>query len=535
MGKLSSLPTRAPAASVATSPVADTRTSEGARGYSYDDRSALFLLAMTNMVGEDTFYEGARARDDRFSMLVRRVAQADPDWLLAMIGWLRAKANMRSASIVAAVEAAHFTKGTEYPRRFLAAALQRADEPAEALGFWLAKYGRPIPTWLKRGLADAADRLYSEFSALKYDGAGQPIRFADVIELSDARHLGPSTERDALWVWLLDRRHGHDDVKEIDGLPMIRAREALDEAAKDLRSKGSDVAVLLDADRLRGAGHTWESVATLLNGPWTARAWEAVIPSMGYMALLRNLRNFDQAGISASVAKSVAERLADPYEVARSKQLPMRFLSAYRAVENDRWKPALSDALQSSLGNVPTLDGETLVLIDTSGSMSDAIAGRDSTLKRWDAAAIFGIAFAYANGLDEVQSFSTGAKWMPIPRGASLLNLVERFRSEFFLNGGTATGAALREAHARHPEARRALVLTDEQASRADGSVLLALDAITAGRGYSFTFNLAGYRQGMAPTGSDSRHYTLGGLTDQAFALMDHVERGRDQRWPWTV
>lgn len=312
---------------------------------------------------------------------------------------------------------------------------------------------------------------------------------------------------------------------------MVVAREQLTASAADLSKAGGDVANLLDADRLREAGMTWESVATLLNGPWTAKAWEAVIPSMGYMALLRNLRNFDQAGVAASVAKGVAERLADPAQVAKSKQLPMRFLSAYRAVENDRWKVALGEALQASLGNVPTLDGDTLVLIDTSGSMGAPVGGRDSTLMRWDAAAVFGLAFAYANGIDEVQSFSSTTSWMKVNRGASLLNLVERFRRDHFLNGGTATGLALRDAHQRRPEARRALVLTDEQAN-SRGDVLLALDAITAKRGYSFTFNLAGYRAAMAPTGA-SRHYVLGGLTDAAFSLMDHVERGREAKWPW--
>ena len=38
-----------------------------------DAESELFLLAATNMVGEDTFYERAADRDDRFVDLVRHV------------------------------------------------------------------------------------------------------------------------------------------------------------------------------------------------------------------------------------------------------------------------------------------------------------------------------------------------------------------------------------------------------------------------------------------------------------------------------
>src|SRR3712207_7767035 len=52
----------------------------------------------------------------------------------------------------------------------------------------------------------------------------------------------------------------------------------------------------------------------------------ALAPTMGYMALLRNLRNFDEAGMPDEVAAVVAARLGDPDEVARSRQLPYRFL-----------------------------------------------------------------------------------------------------------------------------------------------------------------------------------------------------------------
>ena len=39
---------------------------------------------------------------------------------------------------------------------------------------------------------------------------------------------------------------------------------------------------------------------------------------MGYMALLRNLRNFDEAGLPDDAAEAVTARLADPEQVAKS-------------------------------------------------------------------------------------------------------------------------------------------------------------------------------------------------------------------------
>jgi hypothetical protein len=91
-----------------------------------------------------------------------------------------------------------------------------------------------------------------------------------------------------------------------------------------------------------------------------ARAWQAVIPTMGYMALLRNLRNFDEAGVPDEVAERVAASLADPGQVTRSRQLPMRFLSAHRAALSLRWGAALERALTASLSHIPCCAGLAL-------------------------------------------------------------------------------------------------------------------------------------------------------------------------------
>lgn len=520
MSKLANLPPRGPAANLTTSPVADTFSRAGIPAYTYDTKAQLFLLAVQNMVGEDAFYESARKRDDRFSLLVRSVATTEPDWLLSFVTWLRGDGNMRTASLVAAVEGGEILAGTGYPRRLLAAAMQRADEPAEIVGYWLSTRGRKFPSWLKRGLADGAARLYNEYSVLKYDTQGSPIRFADVIELGDQRHIVPDEYRSTLWRYLLDRRHGNAApwAELPESLTMIRDREFMNDIPQGAR------AAMLLPEQVKTAGMTWESVASWLGGPWTASAWEAVIPSMGYMALLRNLCNFDTAGISATAAASVAARIADPNQVAKSRQLPMRFLSAYNAVENDRYKVAIGDALQHSLVNVPVLDGDTAVLVDTSGSMRDGFS-KDGTLHRWDAAAVFAIAFALANGIDEIQSFSNSVLWMPIPKGASLLLLVQRFQKDYVMNSGTDIPRALADARTHRPSAKRALVLTDEVATTYG-----VPQGITAFQ-RSYTFNLAGYREGMAPT--TNGHYTVGGLSDAAFRMIAVLERGGDQPWPW--
>ncbi len=57
-----------------------------------------------------------------------------------------------------------------------------------------------------------------------------------------------------------------------------------------------------------------------LQGPMDKAAWQAIIPNMGYFALLRNLRNFDEAGIDAPDGRvRHAGRLCDEEAVSKSK------------------------------------------------------------------------------------------------------------------------------------------------------------------------------------------------------------------------
>src|SRR6478735_4865121 len=104
MGKFNKMRVKVAALSpIVTGRVPAGRTHEGAPGYARDAKGELFLLAVSNMSGEDTFYEAATRRDDRYTGLVHEVATADPEWMAAFLGWLRSEANMRSASVVGAL------------------------------------------------------------------------------------------------------------------------------------------------------------------------------------------------------------------------------------------------------------------------------------------------------------------------------------------------------------------------------------------------------------------------------------------------
>ena len=527
-------------------------THEGAPGFNRAAKSELFLLAVSNMVGESTFYERAQERDNRYVQLIQQCAVEDPVWTAGLLDWLRNKAHMRSASVVGAAEyvRGRLEHGGEHPlprkhhttegddslgysiatnRRVVASVLQRADEPGELLAYWTAKYGRAIPKPIKRGVGDAVRRLYTERSMLKYDTGSKGFRFGDVIDLAH-----PSPDPDKSWQsdlfeWAISRRHNRGTVPDPDVLPTLAYNLAF------LESAGERPERLLDAEALERAGLTWESALSLAGGKVGKKAlWEAVIPSMGYMALLRNLRNFDEAEVSDDVAAQVAAKLSDPEQVAQSRQLPMRFLSAYRAAPSLRWAHALDKALTASIDNIPVLKGRTLILVDTSSSM-DAGFSKDGTLMRWDAAALFGIALGNRAAQADVVSFSSTARYwgdphgahtkqFPIRRGESLLRSLDRWKGDgYFLGGGTATAGAVLKHLAGHD---RVVILTDEQASGAD------VDQAVPQTTPLITFNLAGYERGHAPSGTGLR-VTIGGLSDAGFKLLPMLEIGQNADWPW--
>lgn len=504
------------------------RTGQGAPGYARDVKSELFTLAVTNFVSEKSFYESGQERDERFVQLIHQATNEDARWTAGLLKWLRGDGNMRSASIVGAIEYGRtfFTvedTGAPTPRAVLNSVMQRADEPGEALGYWLANYGRPLPKWLKRALGDGALRHYTPFSVGKYDGQGQAIRFSDVLHFSQISRDEAAVRGDNFFKWIVDRRYGRAEGSY--GIEMLDRRQGLESMAVADR-KAWLVGTESASDLLNKAGYTWESLSGWLQGPMDAKAWEAIIPSMGYMALLRNLRNFDEANVSKEVAATVAARLADPEQVARSRQLPMRFLSAYKNAPSDRWKVALGEALDLSLKSVPTLSGKTLVLIDVSGSMSQSVSDR-SSLAYFELAAMFGIALAASPGNQaDVYSFDTSVYSFNLTKGASALNNYDRFVRAYSGGGATYTARAIRETYKGHD---RVVVLTDEQANSDGFGVYEGIPAHVP----CYTYNIAGYRYGHAPAGTETRR-AVAGLTDSGFKMMSWLEgRTKANKWPW--
>ena len=531
------------------------KTHEDGTGYARDAKSELFIRATSSFAGEDSFYEDKAARDDRLRELTASLAVTGDGfaWLREFVPWLRGEGNMRTAPVIIAAEAVRTRLAAglhEGNRQIVGDALLRADEPGEMLAYWTSRYGRAIPKPVKRGVADACARLYSERSFLRYDSDARGFRFGDVLDLV---HASPAPDKAAwqgdLFRWAITARHNRVEAVP-EALKAVGARQALGHFSPAARHEIAAEALAGDQEKrdlLRRAMagqwewlHSWLGDKPAGGGLSKADQWRLVLPELGYMALIRNLRNLDQAAIGDEEAAVLAARIADPEEVARSRQFPFRFLSAYLAAPSLRWGHALERALDASVRNIPEMPGRTLVLIDTSASMGSKMSGK-SAMSMVQAAALFGLSVAGRNpGRADVFGFADGQfRHAGHEYGMSVLKNTEAFTRRIGEAGhGTQIAAAVRATYAGHD---RVIVFTDMQTfpdrhgdpyGYFSGGAYGDVSASVPPHVPVYGFNLAGYSRGAMPAGHGNRH-ELAGLSDATFTQIRAIESGMAGSWPW--
>ena len=167
--------------------------------------------------------------------------------------------------------------------------------------------------------------------------------------------------------------------------------------------------------------------------------WEELIDSgrLGYMALLRNLRNILQANVSPAHIEKVARHICDPAKVAKSRQLPFRFLAAYKelmdvtSVHTATMLSALEKAVRESVNNLEGFGADTNVLVaaDVSGSMFTTISPKSSVMN-YDIGIL--LSMLLKSKCSSVISGMFGDFWkvMNLPKENILANTVEMKRRE---------------------------------------------------------------------------------------------------------
>lgn len=302
-----------------------TKNLSGHDAYKMTPKALLVSEVLTTMFREQKFYG-----DNTDAMLQHAtdMLNADARFVANLARYARREMHLRSVSHALTALIANHVNGKPFIGEVVADVVERPDDITEILACYLSMFGKPVPNGLKRALGKAVGK-FTPFQISKYNGGNKDVKFRDVLRITHAKPQGDKQAE--LFSMIIN-----------DTLPV--------------------------AER-------WETVLSERGN--TTEAWEMLIAEnkLGYMAMLRNLRNILKA--KPSNLQVVLDKLSDRASVLAAKQLPFRFFSAYKEVADiasAKVLSALEEALSHSLENLPKLNGMTVIAIDTSGSMEEPIS-----------------------------------------------------------------------------------------------------------------------------------------------------------------
>lgn len=391
---------------------------------------------MSCLLWEDQFYEDGVAIADRIKQAAEKV---DLNKLADIAIEARSVHNLRHAPLWLLLTLIERGRGQHGVQDVIAQVIQRADEMTELLAlYWKDKPDKPIAAQLRKGLKRAFAN-FDEYQLAKYDRDAK-IKLRDVLRLTRPK-------------------------------PADAARSALYKGVKD---------------RTLAAPDTWE--VALSGGADKKATFERLLSErkLGYLALLRNLRNMAQAGVDADLVKDALLARKGAYRV-----LPFRYVAAARAAP--QYEPWIDQALVEAIGEMPVLDGKTIVLVDVSGSMDYPLSSK-SDLKRLDAAAALA---SIVPGDVRVFTFSDQVVEVPPRRGMAGVDAVKNSQE----HGGTYLGQAI--SHMNRLKHDRLIVITDEQSHDevgdpvAERAYLINVASYQNGVGYGKYVHLDGFSEGV--------------------------------------
>lgn len=376
--------------------VVDVQTHGGVPAYPHlKPIQQLRRSVLSCLLWESEYYEDGQSIADRIS---EHAMAVDSKALAALIVEARSVHNLRHVPLLLLCELAK--RGGHEVGTAIYETIQRADELSEFLSLYWRNGKTPLAKQVKLGLARAF-RKFNAYQLAKYDRA-KAIRLRDVLFMV---HAKPQDETQGqVWKQLVDGT-----------LPVP---------------------------------DTWE--VALSSGADKKESWERLLREgqLGYLALLRNLRNMSEVGVDttlirdALLARKGAQRI-----------LPFRYVAAARACP--QMEPFIDQALSEAIAELPPLSGKTIVMVDVSGSM-DAQLSSKSDLKRIDAAAALG---AIVHGDVRLFTFSNALVEVPPRRGMAGVDAILRSQP----HGGTALAEAVRQINKLSHD--RLIVVTDEQAT----------------------------------------------------------------------
>jgi 60 kDa SS-A/Ro ribonucleoprotein len=496
----------------------------GAKAFIMSAEMELYTAVVTWSLN-DSFYEKNETRMERLRKLIY---ECKPEFVGKLAVYARTKMYLRSVPLVLVTELANLHSGDNLVARVTDGVIGRADEITELLACYellnkrtgTKKLNR-LSKQLQKGLSTAFNR-FDEYQFGKYNRDG-------AIKLRDALFLVHPKAKDELQQLLFNKivnnqlQTPYTWETELSALGQLNFDSA-EAKAIAFRTK-----------------------------------WEELIDSgkLGYMALLRNLRNIQGAGVSYAHLEKVCARLADANEVAKAKQFPFRYLAAYRELLNagsdvsaqsiaQRLKAllagnkgfmgimldALEKAVQVSAANIKGFDHGTRVLLacDVSGSMQTPVSAKSKILL-YDVGLMLAMILQSRCKNVEVGMFGDTWKTITVPRNNILGNVQEFYRREGEVGYATNGYLVIKDILSRKVKIDKVFMFTDAQLWNSNNTpdhiqtLWLRYKAEVSPNAKLYLFDLKGYGQ----TPLQILHndvYLVSGWSDKVFEVLAALENG---------
>lgn len=213
---------------------------------------------------------------------------------------------------------------------------------------------------------------------------------------------------------------------------------------------------------------TWENLRS------EGMGWKDIFrqASMGHMAMLRNLRGVFSQVEDREFCGEYLQRLKGG--VAKGRQFPFRYYSAYQAVEKSdcAHRPQILDALEEcmdlAMEHLPRFRGKTMCLSDNSGSAWGAIPTEYGTVQ---VAVIDNLSSVIAAASSEegyVGKFGDRLKTFPISRKGNILRQCREVSREGYSDVGASTEGGIWEFFSKAIERKehwdQIFIYSDQQA-----------------------------------------------------------------------
>lgn len=335
---------------------------QGGIGKKFSKELELVSLLSDGLDGR--YYEKASDKEKRLVSLVQEVGKKDPEFVAKALVYARSVMGQRSVTHVGSVAAAKTLSGHPIASRFYGkrnrklnkgGIVYRLDDMLEMAAYYFMRNpGKNLPNAMKRGFRAALESADS-YEIAKYQGKGKSVTMRDVMRLV---HPKPSAKMEdtfkALREGTLKQRDTFEDKHSSAG-------EAV---AKKVRS-----------------GELTKTEAKVELQKAKAENWKDLIKdgSIGYLALLRNLRNIVKDTDMPTFRKALV-LLTDEGRIRKSLVFPHQIDLAFEVLLLEETVPptrktelltAVNKAYELAIPNLTELfsHGKTAVVFDTSGSM----------------------------------------------------------------------------------------------------------------------------------------------------------------------